>query len=169
MNTSKAASLAFFLPKEIKLLSEYERWRRVAKILKLSREAKLRLEWIIYYHEGNDATKTARHFGISRKTFYKWFKEFDRDNLYSLYNLEDRSRAPKNTRQKEITQLEEQRIIKLRIDHICWGKIKLAKLYKEIYKEEISSWKIQYTIEKYQLYRNPQKTAKIAESKTERI
>jgi hypothetical protein len=34
---------------EIKLFSEYDRWQEVAKISKLSREASLRLEWIIYY------------------------------------------------------------------------------------------------------------------------
>lgn len=86
---------SFFLPKPVNPLNEYDRWRKVVKILKLPKEARLRLEWIIYYCEGNDAAKTARHFGISRKTFYKWFGEFDRDNLYSLFNLQDKSKAPK--------------------------------------------------------------------------
>jgi DNA invertase Pin-like site-specific DNA recombinase len=57
----------------IKLMNEYDRWRKVAKILKIPKEARKRLEWIIYYYEGNSATLTARHFGISRKTFYKWY------------------------------------------------------------------------------------------------
>jgi hypothetical protein len=86
---------------EINLFSEYDRWRQVAKIFKLSREASLRLEWIIYYCDGYDATETARHFGISRKTFYKWFGQFNRDNIYSLHKLEDKSKAPKRVRQRE--------------------------------------------------------------------
>ncbi len=52
------------LLKPIKLLDKYERWRRVAKILKISKKAQLRLEWIIYYFQGYNVRETARHFGI---------------------------------------------------------------------------------------------------------
>ncbi len=148
--------------KPIKLLDKYERWRRVAKILKLSKKAQLRLEWIIYYFEGHNVSEVARHFGIRRKTFYKWFREFDQDNLYSLYKLEDKRKTPKRKRQREITPLQEERIIALRKKHIRYGKIKLAKIYKTTYNEKISSWKIQKVIEKHKLYFNPKKTAKIA-------
>lgn len=99
------------LLKPIKLLNEQERWRRVANILKLSKTAKLRLEWIIYYYQGYSAVQTARHFGISRKTFYKWYPEFDKDNIYSLYRLEDKSRAPQHVRQREIASSERLRIV----------------------------------------------------------
>ena len=159
MNRSK---FNFFQAKPIQLLEEYERWRRVAKELKLSREARLRLEWIIDYYQGNTSIQTARHYGISKKTFYKWFGQFDRDNLYSLFNLEDKSRAPKHVRQKEVTPLEEQRIIQLRKARVRYGKMKIAKIYKDTYHEEISSWKVQGVIETYQLYYNLVKTAKIA-------
>ena len=145
---------------EVKLFSEYDRWREVAKIFKLSREASLRLEWIIYYCDGYDATQTARHFGISRKTFYKWFGQFDRDNIYSLYRLEDKSKAPKRVRQREITSLQEQRIIKIRKQHIRWGKEKLAIVYKEEFQEKISSWKVQKVIENWKLYYHPEKARK---------
>jgi len=148
--------------KPIKLLEEYERWRRVAKELKLSREATLRLNWIIHYYEGNTSIQTARHYGISKKTFYKWFGQFDRDNLYTLFNLEDKSKAPKKVRQKTVTPLEEQRIIKLRKERIRYGKMKIAEIYKTTYGEKISSWKVQGVIETYKLYYNPVKTAKIA-------
>jgi transposase InsO family protein len=143
-----------------KLLDEYERWRRVAVILKISKEARRRLEWIIYYREGHDATETARHFGISRKTFYKWYGQVDSDNLYSLHRLEDKSKAPKRTRQREITSSQEQRIIKLRKEHIRWGKEKLAVMYERTYQEKISSWKIQKVIESWKLYYHPQKAHK---------
>ena len=153
----------FFRAKPIKLLAEYERWRRVAKELKLSREARLRLDWVIYYCQGNTASQTARHYGISKKTFYKWFGQFDRDNLYTLYCLEDKSKAPKRVRQREITPLEEQRIVALRQKRIRYGKMKLAAIYKTTYGEKISSWKVQRVIEVYKLYYNPVKTARTAQ------
>jgi len=115
---------------DYQLSGKYARWRKVAKILKVSKEARLRLEWIIRYHEGHGAAQVSRHFGIARKTFYKWLAELDPDNLYSLYKLEDRSKAPKKTRQREITPLQEQRIIELRKKHIRWGKEKLAVKYE---------------------------------------
>ncbi|MDF1498634.1 MAG: hypothetical protein P1P85_04780, partial [Patescibacteria group bacterium] len=79
----------FFLFNDIKLLNKYERWRKVSKILKISKEGKLRLEWIIFYYDKSElnASLTARHYGISRKTFHKWFNVFEEDNLYTLYLL----------------------------------------------------------------------------------
>ena len=161
MNTLNAAAWAYWVPKPLRFLHPHERWRKVAKILKLSKEASLRLEWIIYYREGFDATQTARHFGISRKTFYKWQGQFDPENLYSLYTLEDKSKAPKRVRQREITSIQEQRIIKLRKDHIRYGKEKLAVIYKTEFKEKISAWKVQKVIETFKLYYNPKKAHKM--------
>ena len=147
--------------KKIKLLDKYERWKKVAKILKISKTATLRLNWIIYYHNGHTATETAIHYGIARKTFYKWFAEFNENNIYSMKRLEDKSKAPKHVRQREITEKEEGRIVKLRKKYICYGKIKLAKIYQTKYGETISSWKVQKVIENKKLYRNPVKNAKI--------
>lgn len=157
-------NLDISLPR-IKLLDKYERWHRVAKILNISKSARLRLEWIIYYHKGYDATETARHYGIARKTFYKWFRKFDEDNMYSLHGLEDASKAPHHVRRRKITQLEKERIIRLRRKRMQYGKIKLAKLYKEEYGEKISSWKIQIVIQEKRLYLNHSKTAKINRKK----
>jgi len=137
-----------------------EHWRRVAKTLKLSKSAYQRLEWIIFYEtkgKGN-AKATCRHFLISRKTFYKWFNLFDSSNLRTL---ENRDKAPKNTRQKEITPQEESRIVSLRKQYLVWGKLKLQRLYQNIYQEKISSWKIQYTIQKYKLYPHPVKNEEL--------
>ena len=149
----------------IELLDKYERWRRVAKILKLSKKAQMRLEWIIYNYQGNSVQHTCRHFGISRKTFYKWFNLFDEDNIYSLRKLEDRSKAPQHVRQPEITPIQEERIILLRKKYLQYGKVKLAKLYKGKYGEQISSWKVQRVITKHKLYLNLTKTAKISKKR----
>lgn len=161
MDTSNAAAWSFFLPKPFRLLHPHERWRRIAGTLKLSREARARLEWIIYSCNGHNATQTARHFGISRKTFYKWFGQFDRDNLSSLNQLENKSPAPHRVRQREITPLQEQRIIQIRKKHIRWGKQKLAVIYVEEFQEKISSWKIQKVIESWKLYYHPEKALRI--------
>jgi len=153
---------ATFLPKPA-LLSKYERWRKVAKILGVSRPARQRLEWIIYYQQqGGNASLTCRHFGMARKTFYKWVGEFDEDNLYSLYRLEDKSKAPQHVRQREITPTQETRIIALRKEKMVYGKMKLKKIYERKYKETISSWKIQRVIQVYGLYRNPRKVTRVA-------
>lgn len=160
MRTSNPTLLSFFPTNPLKLLDEHERWRRVAKILKISREARLRLEWIISYREGKTATEVARCYGISRKTFYKWFTVFDQDNLYSLYQLEDQSKAPKHVRQRELTLLQESRILALRRRYIRYGKEKIARLYTADYHEPISSWKVQKVIEAWQLYYHPVKAAR---------
>ena len=161
MLASHVKQIDYYLIPQIKLLDKYERWRKVAKIFKLSQIAKNRLKWVIYYRQGHNASQTARHFGIARKTFYKWFREFDEDNIYSLHKLENRSKAPKHVRQREITPLEEQRVIALRKQYIKYGKMKLERKYKKKYCQTISSWKIQKVIEKYRLYPQPSKNAKI--------
>src|SRR5665811_3779 len=132
--------IGYYLVPEITLLPKYERWRRMGKTL-LSKEAQTRLEWIIFYETKakQNASLTSRHFGIAPKTFYKWKNLF---NEKDLTTLENRSKAPKHVRQREITPTEETRILKLRRDHLCWGKMKIKKLYTNIYQEEISSWKI---------------------------
>ncbi|OGG53048.1 hypothetical protein A2851_05790 [Candidatus Kaiserbacteria bacterium RIFCSPHIGHO2_01_FULL_53_29] len=139
------------------LLDDATRWRKQAEALGLSKGARARLEWFIW-HKGHaqSASLTTRHFGISRKTFWKWDTRFDRTNLRTL---EEKSRAPQRVRHKEITIEEEGRIIKLRTAHIRWGKMKLAVVYKTTYGTPISSWKVQYTIKKHGLYFHPKKNA----------
>ena len=139
-------------------------WRKTAKVLKLSRKACQRLEWIIYcrFASGGNISMTCRHFGISRKVFYTWLNRFDETNLRTL---EDLSKAPKNTRQKEITQEEESRVVELRKAHIRWGKMKLQRIYLNTYGEKISSWRVQYTIQKYKLYYHPLKNAKLQQKR----
>lgn len=137
-----------------------EHRRKVAQTLNLSNKARQRLEWIIFYQTKAkyNARLTCRHFYISPKTFYKWLNRFEEKNLRTL---EDGDRTPKNTRQKEITLTEEDRIVLLRKQHLVWGKLKLQRLYQNVYRERISSWKIQYTIQKYKLYPHPAKNEKL--------
>ncbi len=128
------------------------------KYAQLSKAARQRLPWFDYYKQCANAAKTCRHFGISRKTFYKWQRQYDPRNLYSL---EDRSRAPLRKRQPEITPEQEDRIIQLRKQYIRYSKFKLALIYGRLYQEKISSWKVQKVIQRHRLYYHPVRTAKV--------
>ncbi|MBI5401298.1 transposase [Candidatus Wolfebacteria bacterium] len=124
----------------------------------LSKEAKQRIKWFDYYQQRNNIAQTCRYFGISRQCFYEWKKKYNPKNLWSL---ENGSTAPKHKRQREITSEQEIRIINLRRQHIRYSKIKLAKIYQQLYNEPISSWKVQKVIEKRQLYYHPKRQARI--------
>ena len=155
----KAKQIGFFLVRELKLSkNKYERWFKIAEELKLSPKAKRRLNWMVYYETGGNgnAKKTCRHFDIQRSVWYYWRKRFDETNLRTL---EDEFKAPKNTRQKEYTDLQYERIVMLRKKHIRYGKVKLLKIYQKKYPEDknISEWKIQCIIEISGIYYNAKK------------
>lgn len=139
-------------PKEVKIPSKWELIRSVGR-KSLSDKAQLKLEWIIFYHtQGkSNATDTAKHFGVTRKTIHKWLSRFKQEYLLTL---EEVSRAPDRLRQREINFIQRGRIRKLRNKHIKWGKMKLKRRYFKIYHEHISSWKIQKVIEEEKLYFN---------------
>lgn len=141
------------------LIPLYRMAYELGKYASLSPAAKTRLKWFDYYTKHPNISRTCRYFGISRKTFHKWQKVYDPQNLFSL---ENKKRTPHNFRQPELTQLEEQRIIALRKKYIRWGKEKLSVVYANLYGEKLSAWKIYRVIKKYQLYHNPAKIAKIA-------
>ena len=57
----------------------------------LSREARVRLDCMDFYHRCRNVARTCRHFGISRQTFYRWHRRY---NPYNLNTLEARSPPP---------------------------------------------------------------------------
>jgi len=134
------------------LLNKYERWRKQGELLKLSKKAKLKLEWFIYYYTKGEesAATTSRYFGITRKTFYKWLAVFDPANLKAL---EEGSRAPINRREHIVNQSQEDCILSLRQLNPEYGKMKIKAIYEREYHEPIASWQIQLIIEKYHLQR----------------
>jgi transposase InsO family protein len=138
-----------------------DRLRRQATMIGLSRAAKLRLEWILHYEAtGRQATFTARHFGIARKTFYHWHQRFDDRQLRSL---EDHSRRPVHRRQRTYTALQYERVILLRKAHLRYGKMKLWVLYRQQYPQDttISTWKIQCIVQRSGLYYHPKRQQRI--------
>ena len=151
----------FRLPwgRQHELLDKYTRWRKQAEILRLSRRAKQKLEWFIYYHSkaSKSVSQTLHYFGISKSVFYKWLSVFDPANLKAL---EESSRAPINRRDIQVTRLEEDHILSLRKANPEFGKMKLRVLYLSHHGQTISSWKIQRIIEKYRLQRKPTKPSR---------
>ncbi|MBK9156401.1 MAG: helix-turn-helix domain-containing protein [Chloracidobacterium sp.] len=101
-----------YFSRPILLMPTRSRWRKIAELLKLSRAARGRLESIIYWEKHQrDVSLTARHFGIARKTIYKWQKRFELD---FLKGLEDESKAPKRICSKQYTTRQYDNVIQLR-------------------------------------------------------
>jgi transposase len=117
----------------------------------LSQKAQLRLEWIVFYRTvgKENATFTAKHFGIRRSVFYFWFSRFDEKRLETL---EDKSSKPKKSRRWQPDPVVLTRMIKLRKEYIHWSKIKLSVVYETRYGDKISSWQFQRVIEEFHLY-----------------
>lgn len=145
------------------LRSQADRWRGQAKLLQLSKRARQRLEWLLWYREhGENVSLTARHYHIAPKTLRYWRNRFDGANLRLL---EDRDMTPQRKRRREITPAEEQRIIALRKAHLRWGKMKLALLYERAHGRRISAWKVERVIRDRQLYANPRKARRTAQKR----
>ena len=108
-----------------------------------------------------NAAPTAKHFGISRKPFHKWFNRF-KGSKYNVKCLADQSKAPRHKRTWEITLTYEERIRRLRSKYPHYGKRKLKALYEKEHREEISTWKIERVIRRHKLYPDQKKAEKIA-------
>lgn len=94
----------------------------------LSREAKKRLKAVLWYGQhGANASLTARHFGLSRSTFYIWLKRY---RGAGERGLEDRSRKPRRVRQPTWSSELEERVLALRQENPCWGKDKLTAILR---------------------------------------
>ena len=76
----------------------------------IERRARIRLAWFKRYEEVGNASQVCREFGISRKTFYKWWPCYAREGLPGLQDRSRRPRSHPKTVPEEIAQL----ILKLR-------------------------------------------------------
>lgn len=95
-------------------------------LAELSQEAKRRLKWIEWHDaHGRNVSLTARHFAISRQTFYRWLRRYDPQDLRSL---EDRPSRPKRRQRPTWTTAQILAVKKLRERFPRWGKLKLAIL-----------------------------------------
>lgn len=124
----------------------------------LSSSAEKRLSVFECYYALRDVAATCRIFNISRKTFYKWKKRYNR---YNLSTLENHSRAPHKRRKTVLSTTEELQIKCLRKKYIRLGKRKLQILYGKQYHTYMSQHHIQYVIQKYALYYDPHQAKRI--------
>jgi len=94
----------------------------------LSREATVRLV-MLDWHRANGASVslTARHFGFSRPTVYRWLGRFDRHRLESL---EDRSDRPIRRRRPTWTVAQLRVVKAARERYPRWGKDKLVVILR---------------------------------------
>ena len=96
----------------------------------LSREARLRLQWMDFYaRHGRNARLVCRHFGISPDTFYRWRRRYDPRRLQRLEDNR-RTRRPRRVRQPQTPPEVVERIRALRAEYPRWGKEKLAVLLR---------------------------------------
>src|SRR5258708_1372738 len=105
-------------------LAEAGQRERVGK--SLSGAAKTRIQGMLFFFfNGRNAARPCRHFGISRQTFYRWLRRFDR---HDLTTLEGRSHRPRHIRRPTWTTATAERVLALRKQYPCWGKDKLTVL-----------------------------------------
>lgn len=100
-----------------------------------------------FFRERAPVSKVSREFGVSRKTFYKFKQRLEAEGFKGL---EDRSRAPHN-RPKRISELVEEVIVELRLEHPDFGPVRLQAELMEIGIEPPSHQGIQNVLERHHL------------------
>jgi putative transposase len=94
----------------------------------LSHRARARLVMLDWHRaHGTNVSRTARHFGFSRPTLYRWLARYERHRLESL---EDRSSRPHHRRRPTWTLAELVAVRRVRLAYPRWGKDKLEVLLR---------------------------------------
>jgi putative transposase len=100
--------------------------RRPKQSASLGKEATKRLKWFDWHkRNGENVSRTCRHFGISRSTFYRWKGRYD---PWRLETLEGRSTRPRRCRRRSWTSEQVTAVLQVRLEHPRWGKAKLRVL-----------------------------------------
>lgn len=105
--------------------------RRLAGVgPELTRPARQRLKWLDHYRtHGENAARTCRYFGISRQTFYRWYRRY---NPLDRTSLETRSHRPRRRRQPTSGPELVQHVLELRRQYPRWGKDKLGVVLRAV-------------------------------------
>jgi putative transposase len=94
----------------------------------LSRSARVRLDMLDWHRKhGENVARTARHFGYSRPTVYRWLGRYDR---HRLETLEDRPSRPVRRRRPTWTLAQLVAVRRMRLAYPRWGKDKLRVLLR---------------------------------------
>jgi transposase len=83
------------------------------------------LDW--HRSHGENVARTARHFGFSRPTVYRWLRRYDR---FRLESLEDRSSRPARRRRPTWMLADLAAVRRPQERYPRWGKDKLAVLLR---------------------------------------
>lgn len=119
----------------------------------LSKQAKLRLKWVDFYHQhGSNARLTCRHFGIHHRTFYRYYNRF---KLHGMSGLEARSERPKHVRQPTTPRPVIDAVRQLRKANPEYSKHKLQVILKRDYGYSLSASSVGRVISRYQLFFTP--------------
>jgi putative transposase len=119
---------------------------------------------LFYFFNGRNAQRTCRHFGISRQTFYRWKRRFDR---HDLTTLEENSHRPRQARQPTWTTELAERVLALRQQYPRWGKDKLVVLLRrEKYTASTSMvWRILVDLKRRGALHEPPKPAVLRQAR----
>jgi len=91
----------------------------------LSRQARMRQALFDWHHtHDRNVSRTCRHFGISRPTFYRWQRRYVPERPQTL---EDRACVPRARRQPSWTPAQARAVRDLREQYPRWGKEKLQR------------------------------------------
>ena len=105
-------------------MTEREQARNVAK----------RLAMIRHFEEvSGNVAKTCRYYGISRPTFYKWFRRYQEHGLEGLRDTSSRPHISPNATRSEVVG----KIVYLR-EHYHFGPHKIAMYLKRYHDIQIS-------------------------------
>lgn len=120
------------------------------KHLDLSRDARRRLQWFVYYldHDCN-TSRTCRYFGIARSTFIRWANRFEPE---APYTLEDHSRRPKHVRQPETPDEVVHYIDALRKNNPRMSREKIVERLREFHDVTISPATVGRIIKRHGLF-----------------
>jgi len=100
--------------------------RSAALVNLLTERAKYKIKILDWHRShGNNNSLTARHFGISRMTLYRWIKRLKQ---YGITGLNEESRKPKQLRQPTTSWNMVIKIVQLRKQYPVWSKYKLRVL-----------------------------------------
>lgn len=121
----------------------------LARLPKLSKEARQRVKWFDFYRTHGSVSITCRYFGISRKTFHKWKKRYSK---YYLPSLEAHSRKPKRLRGSKIPFETVLRVKRLRTTYPYYSKYKLAVILRRDHGITVSASTVGRIIKKYNLF-----------------
>ena len=106
-----------------RLLFHQARRVRAADLSARARARLAMLEW--HERHGRKVSLTARHFGYSRPTVYRWLARYDG---FRLASLEDRSSRPHRRRRPCWSMAEYQAVANVRGLYPRWGKEKLVRV-----------------------------------------